>query len=168
MLSGEVAVMVGMLEAAGFTVVKASASGGPIGAGTSRIQPDLKLAELDVADYVGVLLPSMAAGLVAPVPGRLIEILRGAAAVGMPLAAQHGSVVVLQRAGLLKKKKYAFQRQVFTEGEYAGPGVVRDGNLITSGTCPYLARETGRPDHGKHEHTYRQAGEGGAERSLCP
>lgn len=32
------------------------------------------------------------------------------------------------------------------EGIYAGTGVVRYGNLITSVTCPYLARETGKPD----------------------
>jgi putative intracellular protease/amidase len=146
MLSREAGVMIEMLQAAGFAVVTASASGGPIGQGATRIRPDLKLAEVSMADYVGVLLPSMAVGLMAPIPARLIRIVRRAAAVKKPLAAQHGSVVVLQRAGVLKKKKYAFQRQVFTEGEYAGPGVVRDGNLITSGTCPYLARETGRPD----------------------
>jgi hypothetical protein len=55
-------------------------------------------------------------------------------------------VVVLKRAGLLKNKRYAFEQQVFPEGEYAGTGVVQDGNLITSGTCPFMARETGRPD----------------------
>lgn len=47
---------------------------------------------------------------------------------------------------MLKKKKYAFERPVFAEGEYAGTGVIRDGNIVTSGTCPHLARETGRPD----------------------
>jgi putative intracellular protease/amidase len=146
MLHREVGVMAKMLEAVGLAVVTASASGKPIGQGISRIEPDLNLAEVKVADYVGVLLPSMAVGLTAPVPAELIQIVRRAEAVKMPLAAQHGSVVVLQRAGVLKKKKYAFQRRVFTEGDYAGPGVVRDGNLITSGTCPYLARETGRPD----------------------
>jgi len=145
-LNREVGVMVAMLEAAGLAVVTASASGKPIGQGVSRVEPDLNLAEVKVADYVGVLLPSMAVGLTAPVPAKLIQIVRRAAAVKIPLAAQHGSVVVLQRSGVLKKKKYAFHRRVFTEGNYAGPGVVRDGNLITSGTCPYLARETGRPD----------------------
>jgi putative intracellular protease/amidase len=144
MLSREVGVMLSTLKAAGFAVVVATASGRPIGHGPSRIEPDLKVAEVRVPDYAGVLLPSMAVGLTAPVSADLIRIVRRAAALKIPLAAQHGSVVVLQRAGILKKKKYAFQRRVFSEGEYAGPGVVRDGNLITSGTCPSLARETGR------------------------
>lgn len=146
MLGNEVGVMVSMLEAAGFNVVSASASGRPIDQGASRIEPDLKLAEVKVNDYAGVLLPSMAVGLVVPIPPKLIKIVRKASAANLPLAAQHGAVVVLQRAGLLKKKKYAFERHVFAEGKYAGTGVVRDGNLITSGTCPFLARETGRPD----------------------
>jgi putative intracellular protease/amidase len=146
MLSREVGVIIAELKASGFAVVVASASGRPIGRGAARVEPDLNLAEVKVADYVGVLLPSMAVGLTAAVSVELIRIVRRAAALKIPLAAQHSSVVVLQRAGVLKKKRYAFQRRVFTVGEYAGPGVVRDGNIITSGTCPYLARETGRPD----------------------
>jgi len=146
MLSREVGVMIAALKASGFAVVVASASGRPIGQSPARIEPDLKLADVRMADYVGLLLPSMAVGLTAPVSAELIRIVRRAAALKIPLAAQHGSVVVLQRAGVLKKKKYAFQRRVFNEGEYRGPGVVRDGELITSGTCPFLSRETGRPD----------------------
>ena len=146
MLTREVGVMIAALKASGFAAVVASASGRPIGQGPARIEPDLKLADVRMADYVGLLLPSMAVGLTAPVSGELIRIVRRAAALKIPLAAQHGSVVVLQRAGVLKKKKYAFRRRVFNEGEYRGPGVVRDGELITSGTCPFLARETDRPD----------------------
>lgn len=146
MLSREVGVIIAELKASGFAVVVASASGRPIGQSPARIEPDLKLADVRMADYVGLLLPSMAVGLTAPVSAELIRIVRRAAALKIPLAAQHGSVVVLQRAGVLKKKKYAFQRRVFNEGEYRGPGVVRDGELITSGTCPFLSRETGRPD----------------------
>ena len=146
MLRREVGVMVAMLEAAGLAVVTASESGRPMGEGASKIKPQLKLSDVHMADYVGLLLPALAVGLMAPVPAKLIKIVRRAAAVKIPVAAQHGAVVVLQRSGVLKKKKYAFERPVFAEGEYAGTGVVRDGNLITSGTCPYLARETGRPD----------------------
>jgi len=146
MLHREVGVMVAMLEAAGLAVVTASESNRPMGQGVSKIKPELKLGDVRTEDYVGLLLPSLAVGLVAPVSTKLIKILRRAAALKIPVAAQHGSVVVLQRSGVLKKKKYAFERPVFAEGEYAGTGVVRDGKLITSGTCPHLARETGRPD----------------------
>lgn len=43
-------------------------------------------------------------------------------------------------------KRYAFGYERFKEGIYGGTGVVRDGGIITSGTCPYQARMTGRPD----------------------
>ena len=146
MLRREVGVMVAMLEAAGLAVITASESGRPMGQGAAKIKPELKLGDVRVTEYVGLLLPSLAVGLMAPVPAKLIKIVRRAAAGKIPMAAQHGSVVVLQRSGVLKKKKYAFERPVFAEGEYAGTGVVRDGNIVTSGTCPHLARETGRPD----------------------
>jgi putative intracellular protease/amidase len=146
MLSGEVGVMVSMVEAAGLEAVTASPSGRRMGQGFWKIKPDLKLADVALTDFVGLLLPSMAVGLTAPIPPQLIEIVRRAVAGKVPLAAQHGSVVVLQRAGVLRKKKYAFERRVFKEGIYAGSEVVQDGNIITSATCPYRARETGRAD----------------------
>ena len=146
MLSREIGVMLRMLDAAGYEVAATSASGRAMGTGALQISPELKLAEIRIADFAGLLLPSLAVGLTAPIPDKLIEIVRKAAAGRIPIAAQHGSVVVLQRAGVLKKKRYAFEHGVFTEGMYAGTGVVRDGNIITSGTCPYRARHTGRPD----------------------
>jgi putative intracellular protease/amidase len=69
-----------------------------------------------------------------------------AAAQGKPVAAQYGSIFTLARAGLLAGRGYAYERASFPEGTYGGTGVVRDGLVITSGTCPYKARETGRPD----------------------
>jgi 4-methyl-5(b-hydroxyethyl)-thiazole monophosphate biosynthesis len=146
MLSREVGVMLRVLEAAGYEVTAASASGRAMGRGALKIRPDLKLTEIRIADFAGLLLPSLAVGLTAPIPDNLVEIVRRAAVSRIPVAAQHGSVVVLQRAGVLKKKRYAFEHGVFAEGTYAGTGVVRDGNIITSGTCPYRARDTGRPD----------------------
>ena len=146
MLSREVDVMRRMLEEAGINVVSASATGRAMGTGASKIRPDLKLAEIRIADYAGLILPSLAVGLTAPIPDKLVEIVRKAAARRIPIAAQHGSVVVLQRAGVLKRKRYAFEHGVFAEGMYAGTGLVRDGNIITSGTCPHRARDTGRPN----------------------
>ena len=46
----------------------------------------------------------------------------------------------------VKVSKYAFGYTRFPEGIYGGTGVVQDGQVITSGTCPYQARLTGRPD----------------------
>ena len=51
---------------------------------------------------------------------------------------------VLASAGLLKGKKYAFAAQeespLFAGATYGGTGVVRDGLVITSAFCPYMAR----------------------------
>ena len=78
---------------------------------------------------------------------------------GKPLAAQFGSVVILAQAGVLKGKKYAFLadplkptawRTVtdprFVDAIYSGRGVVQDGNIITSGICPYLEARMNYPD----------------------
>jgi transcriptional regulator GlxA family with amidase domain len=72
-------------------------------------------------------------------------------AAGKPVAAQFGAVYTLAEAGLLKGKRYA----IFSEPEedsrfdgavYSGNGVVQDGNIITSGTCPFIARQEGATD----------------------
>ena len=31
------------------------------------------------------------------------------------------------------------------DGTYSGIGVVQDGNLVTSGTCPLMAMQLGKP-----------------------
>ena len=54
--------------------------------------------------------------------------------------------LTLARAGLLDGKRYAYGYATIEEGIYSGTGVVQDGLVITSGTCPYQARLTGRPD----------------------
>jgi hypothetical protein len=51
----------------------------------------------------------------------------------------------LAKAGLLKGKKYAaifeFQDPYFEGSILSGSGIVRDGNIITSGICPFMAKE---------------------------
>jgi hypothetical protein len=63
------------------------------------------------------------------------------------------SVADFAQAGVLIDKKYAFTIDpdpdtypYFRGGIYSGEGVVRDGNIITSGTCPWKTREYGKPD----------------------
>ena len=75
------------------------------------------------------------------------------------MAAQYGSVIILADAGILKGKRYAFfddplkptLMRKFTDPRfvgaiYSGRGIVQDGNIITSGTCPMLSKMTGLPD----------------------
>jgi len=146
MLTNELGVMISMLEEAGFQVVVASASGQPFVGPTTTVETDLKLADVKVADYVGFILPCMGQAIPGPVPPEAVEIVREAVAEGKPVAAQCGSVEILQPAGVLKGKKYAYIYDRFSEGIYSGTGVVQDGNIITSGTCSLMAKLAGRPD----------------------
>lgn len=110
------------------------------------MKPDAALKDLKVSKYAGFLLPCMAAGAPGVIDLEAIEMVKEAAAQGKPVAAQYGSVFTLARAGLLDGKRYAYGYATIEEGIYSGTGVVQDGLVITSGTCPYQARLTGRPD----------------------
>ena len=159
MLTKEVGVMVAMLEKAGFEVVVATASGAPVVARTTTLRPDLKLADVKVADYAGFILACKAVGLFPgpPQPAEAVAIVKQAAAQEKPIAAQLGAISVLAEAGVLKGKRYAFVEDPlkatkihgkdtrFTGAIYSGYGVVQDGNIITSGSCPAMA-EYGFPD----------------------
>jgi putative intracellular protease/amidase len=119
------------------------------------------LANVKKEDYVGYIMPCMAVGGIPgpPVAPEAVEIVKYAIAEGKPVAAQFGSVIILAQAEVLKGKKYAYfsdplkttsYRKItdsrFVEAVYSGRGVVQDGNIITSGTCPFLERLTGLPE----------------------
>lgn len=161
MLTKEVGVMTSMLKEAGFEVVVATVTGQPIVAYTTTLKPDLKLANVKVANYVGFILPCMAVGLFPgpPVAPEAIAIVKQAVAEGKIVAAQLGSVIILAEAGVLKGKRYAFvsdplkttsRRKVtdsrFEGAIYSGRNVVRDINIITSGVCPFIEQMFGLPD----------------------
>jgi putative intracellular protease/amidase len=145
MLKEEVGVMKETLEAAGFKVDIATLTGEPISAGSVKLKPDLKLNDVSVMDYDGFILPCMATAGddVSPIPDEIIMLVKGVT--GKPIAAQLGSVQILAKAGLLEGKKYAsamkFDDPYFEGSVLTGTGVVRDGNIITSGVCPYWARQ---------------------------
>lgn len=154
MLTKEVGVMVAILQKAGFEVVVATASGAPIVARTTTLRPDLKLADVKVADYAGFILACKAVGLFPgpPQPAQAVAIVKKAVAQGKPVAAQLGAVCVLAEAGVLKGKRYAFytdplSRDARFEGAiYSDDTIVKDGNIITSCCCPYIATMMGYPD----------------------
>ena len=141
--------MVSMLEKAGYEVVVASASGEPITGGTTTLTPDLKLADVKVDDYVGFMFPCLAVDMDLPPPAEAVRIAKEAVAQGKPVAAQNGGVVTLSAAGALNGKQFALLEDPGARmpgGIYKGTGVVQDGNIITSGTCPYMAKMTGLQD----------------------
>jgi putative intracellular protease/amidase len=145
MLKEEVGVMKETLEAAGFKVDIATLTGEPISAGSVKLKPDLKLTDVSVMDYDGFILPCMATAGddVSPIPDEVIMLVKGVT--NKPIAAQLGSIQILAKAGLLKDKKYAsaieFDDPYFEGSVLTGTGVVKDGNIITSGVCPYMARQ---------------------------
>ncbi|MDB4442648.1 hypothetical protein N9219_04435, partial [bacterium] len=60
MLKKEVGVMIQILRDEGFVVKVATASGATIVAPTSKLKPDMRLAEVKKEDYVGFIMPCMA------------------------------------------------------------------------------------------------------------
>ena len=161
MLNKEVGVMKRMLRRAGFKTEVATASGITIVSPAKDLKPDLKLADVKVSDYVGFILPCMAVGGIPgpPVAPEAVAIVQQAIAEGKPVAAQFGSVIILAQSGILKGKKYAFASdplkaypwRKFTDPRfdgtiYSGRNTVQDGNIITSGACPFLEQAFGVPD----------------------
>ncbi len=141
-LTKEVAVMMKMIEAAGYEVVVASESDQPLAGRVTTLTPDLKLADVKVDDYVGVIIACMGALDSWELPTEAVEIAKEAVTQGKLVAAQDTSVLILNAAGVLDGKQYAYYTQYgnfATNGIYKGTGVVQDGNIITSGSCPTLA-----------------------------
>jgi putative intracellular protease/amidase len=146
MLRREVGVMKDVLERSDFRVTVSTVDGKLLSAGAIRLQPDIKLSDVNVADYEGFIMPCMAAGTVGGenVPPEAVALVKKIISAGKPVAAQLGAVSILAQSGLLKGKRYANYQELqvpFFEGAiYSGTGVVRDGLFLTSGMCPYMAR----------------------------
>jgi putative intracellular protease/amidase len=146
MLTQELGVMKSMLEDAGLRVVVATVSEESYDRYRATLKPDIFLKNVKVSKYAGFLLPCMAAGAPGFIEAEAAEMVKEAVAQGKPVAAQHGSVFTLARAGLLNGKRYAYGLPLIPEGIYSSTGVVQDGLVITSGICPYNARLAGSPD----------------------
>ncbi len=150
MLEHEISVDVDMLKEAGFEPVLASRTGVVLGT-TYKITPDLKLADVKVADYVGVMFPCMATAFIYPIYPEPMRVAQEAAALKKPIAAQvHGTFTLIQ-AGVMEGKQYTMIDELTgtmyaPNSIYKGEGIVQDGNIITSGICPFMARETGKTD----------------------
>jgi putative intracellular protease/amidase len=158
MIKMEVGVMTILLKNAGFEVDIATTSGSPILGPTQKIEKVLRLSEIDLDKYVGVIMPCMAVGMFPgpPVSPEAVAVVKKALADGKPLAAAANSSIILADAGLLKGKKYAYVQDPlkttqtrrttdprFVDAIYSGPGVVQDGKIITSGVCPNIEKNFG-------------------------
>ena len=144
-----------MLKKSGFEVTVITLSGEAIITDTVRIITDLKLSQVNIADYSGFIFPCMAPpwDKIYEPNTEVVEFIRKVSQTGKPMAAQTLSVTDFAKAGVLKGRKYAFtidpnpeEYPEFTGCIYSGEGVIQDGNIITSGTCPWKTREYGKPD----------------------
>lgn len=155
MIKMEVGVMTTLLKKAGFEVDIASTSGQPILGPTQQIEKVSRLSEINLTDYVGIIMPCMAVGMFPgpPVSPQTVAIVKKSLADGKPVAAAANASIILADAGVLKGKKYAYITDPLKTTEiwkrtdprfegaiYSGPGVVQDGLIITSGVCPTLER----------------------------
>jgi putative intracellular protease/amidase len=146
MIIREFGAMKTALMDAGFTVVVATEKGDPVEGQTMSVKPDLKLSDVQAADYKGIMLPCMHS---ASDPPEAVKIVRDALAKGIPIAAQNGGVFLLSMAGGLKGKKFtiaSFFAQNIKEGTYCEDTVVQDGNIVTSSACPFMERYGGKQD----------------------
>jgi putative intracellular protease/amidase len=148
MIKMEVGTMNVLLKKAGFGVDMASLSGQDISGPARKIEKLMRLSEVKLDDYVGVIIPCM--GITEPIASpEMVAMIKDALAKGKLVASVNGAVPVLAKAGVLKGKKYAFYAGpadsdfgkyfVITDLEgaiYSGQGVVQDGKIITCGGCP--------------------------------
>ena len=143
MVTKELAVMKELLEKSGLTVVISTSTGQKLLSTGAGIKPNCKLSEIEPSDYQGVIIACMAGGRPGHIPSEAVKIVEFIFSKGLPVAAQDGAVCILADAGILKGKKYALHKETLyiSDGIYSGKGVVVDGNLITSGTCPYATSE---------------------------
>lgn len=153
-LREEVGVMRQMLEDAGYIVDVATTGDREMTAETVSLAPTIRLENVDIDNYVGVILPCMAPGPGAPsTPAEVSALLELAVARDLPIAASRGAVIQLAQAGGVNGKDYAFrgpvdvsERPEFAGGNYLGIGVVRDGNVSTAGICPVTAKALNEVD----------------------
>jgi putative intracellular protease/amidase len=148
MLTNEVGKMIEVLKGAGFDVTIASMSGEVLKAGSVTFKPDLMFGKVSIDDYAGFIFPCMVSDMAS---STVVTFARETVNKGKPIAAQAGGVVILAKAGVLNGKKYALVSDQsndpdFKGGIYSGTGVVQDGIIITSGVCPWIAKDPGFQD----------------------
>jgi putative intracellular protease/amidase len=160
MLISEVGVMTDLLQKAGFKVVVATTPGQPIEGFVRKLKPDMRLSEVKVDDYAGIILACMAVGFFPPPPlaPAAVSIVKQAVVEGKLVAANAGAIYFLAEAGVLRGKRYAFVQDLFNphpphkrdwrfEGAiYSGHGLVQDGMIITSAICAAQENLTGFRD----------------------
>jgi putative intracellular protease/amidase len=137
----DVKIMLPMLEDAGIQAVIATQSEDSYQGSDQSLMSDILLQDVNVADYDGFLLPCAAGGInELEIQEAVAAMVAEAAAQNKPIAALDLGVVLLDQPGILDGVHYAYRSNEFPQGIYDGKGVVRDGNIITSGCCALSSR----------------------------
>ena len=142
----EVNTFIGRLGALGYAVDVASENGKDISAGGSTLTVDKKHAEAKITHRVCVIIPCMVQG---NVPTSAVKIAQDMPSRNMPAAALNGGVLILAGAGVLEGRNYAIGQNLqpyVHDGDLKGIRVVRDGDIVTSGVCPFSAQVSGLKD----------------------
>lgn len=156
MLKIEAGAIIGILEDAGYQVDVVTVSGEPIKVGMTSFQPDHSISEIDVDNYVGLILPSMKNRRRTQIPAEVSKIIRQFADQDKPIAAQVYGIAWLGEAGVLSGKRFSFvganvnnirlKNQLKSGISIGKSSIVKDGNIITSGVCPDTAQRFNLPD----------------------
>jgi putative intracellular protease/amidase len=144
-----------IVTGAGYIPVTASIGGKTVKRNNTEIRPDIAVETADLDNYQGIIIPCLLRGSTAENwHARIeeIELVTMASESGIPIAAQHGGVVILAEAGLLEGKKFAYYPDdAFWNDEYFSKGlyvisrdVIRADNLITSGPCLFHTQIPGQ------------------------
>lgn len=151
MLTNEAVKIKQILEQAGFDVDITSISGERLKSESMSVKPDILLSKVNIRKYSGFIVPCMAPkDTVVTLQEK--NFIKEVVQEGKPLAAQTSAVFLLAEAGVLHGKKFAMEEKLidmspkFKNAVYSGIGVVQDGNIITSGTCPMMMKMTGLQD----------------------
>jgi putative intracellular protease/amidase len=122
---------------------------------TQKLDKIMKLENINLSNYKGVILACMSAGTFPGVPVSQAEVtvVKKALSEGKPVAANANAANILAEAGVLKGKKFSYWIDPLKTGQYnektdprfagaiySGNGVVQDGKIITSGICASMER----------------------------
>ena len=108
MLVREVGVMRQMLEDAGYAVDIATPRDEVLATETLALTPTVKLTDVRIEEYAGLVLPCMAPASGHDMPARVDELVAEALELDLPMAASRGSVTSLAKAGALVDRQFAF------------------------------------------------------------
>ena len=128
----EVGVMTKLLKNAGFDVDIATTSGQSILGPTQKIENVLRLSEINLDNYVGVIMPCMAVGMFPgpPVSPEAVAVVKKTLAEGKPVAAASNASIILADAGVLKGKKYAYYEDPLKTSKTGGQERTLDSIML--------------------------------------